>query len=184
MKKLQGHTLIDLIQREKAKTIAEVGIHKGRTIKRVLRVVHGKIGEYWAIDPWCYLGTEYGGKMGNAPQEDWDNIYFSVSKLTSFFPKLHIIRATSERAAKSMFLNEFFDLVFIDADHRYEAVKKDIELWYPKVKINGLLTGHDYGARKTFGVKQAVDEAFGKPDEVYPETYVWVKRKKNETILS
>src|SRR5688572_21614184 len=40
------------------------------------------------------------------------------------------------------------DFVFIDADHGYQAVKEDIELWRPKVRPGGWLGGHDYHARK------------------------------------
>jgi hypothetical protein len=35
------------------------------------------------------------------------------------------------------------DICFIDADHRYEAVKKDIAAYLPKVKPEGILCGHD-----------------------------------------
>lgn len=36
------------------------------------------------------------------------------------------------------------DLVFIDADHRYDHVVEDILAWYPKVKSGGIICGHDY----------------------------------------
>jgi hypothetical protein len=36
-----------------------------------------------------------------------------------------------------------FDLVFIDADHSYEAVKRDWRDWTPKLKIGGLIALHD-----------------------------------------
>lgn len=39
------------------------------------------------------------------------------------------------------------DFVYIDGNHTYEYVKKDIELWYPKVKNKGILGGHDYTER-------------------------------------
>jgi hypothetical protein len=35
------------------------------------------------------------------------------------------------------------DLIHIDGDHSYEGVKKDFELYYPKVKSNGVITLHD-----------------------------------------
>ena len=45
-----------------------------------------------------------------------------------------------------------FDFVFIDADHSYEAVKKDILAWKGRTSF---LCGHDYGHP---GVKQACHE--------------------------
>lgn len=55
-------------------------------------------------------------------------------------------RANSEEA--SLLLAEgVFDLVFIDADHSYQAVKDDIVWWRSKVKPGGILCGHDCEAR-------------------------------------
>lgn len=48
------------------------------------------------------------------------------------------------------------DLVFIDADHDYPAVKSDIELWRRHVRPGGVLCGHDYGIFP--GVTRAADE--------------------------
>jgi predicted O-methyltransferase YrrM len=39
-----------------------------------------------------------------------------------------------------------YDLVFIDADHRYHSVKHDIERFMPMVKNGGILCGHDYNS--------------------------------------
>jgi hypothetical protein len=40
------------------------------------------------------------------------------------------------------------DLLIVDADHRYEGVKKDIEAWWPHVKRRGFLFFHDYLERE------------------------------------
>lgn len=37
------------------------------------------------------------------------------------------------------------DLLFIDGDHRYDAVMADLLRWAPKVKVGGHMLLHDYG---------------------------------------
>lgn len=36
------------------------------------------------------------------------------------------------------------DFVFIDGDHSYDGVMRDLVAWIPKVKVGGILAGHDY----------------------------------------
>lgn len=53
------------------------------------------------------------------------------------------------------------DLLFIDGDHRYPAVKEDIRLWLPYAKSGSVIAFHDYANKRVkpkAGVKQAVDE--------------------------
>lgn len=59
------------------------------------------------------------------------------------------------------FDDESIDTVFIDLDHSYESVCRDISLWLPKVKKGGILAGDDY--RETLpGVSKAVNELLPK----------------------
>ena len=39
-----------------------------------------------------------------------------------------------------------YDLIFIDADHRYSYVRDDIEHFIPMVRKRGILCGHDYNS--------------------------------------
>jgi hypothetical protein len=83
----------------------------------------------------------------------------------------------SSHDAYSLFEDESIDFLFIDAHHTYEDVKRELELWYPKVKTNGIISGHDYiwiGAV----IKKAVDEFFGVENVVVEEGDSWsvVKR--------
>jgi predicted O-methyltransferase YrrM len=66
------------------------------------------------------------------------------------------LRMTSLEAAQT-FEEQSIDFVFIDADHRYDNVKADIEVWYSKLKKGGVIAGHDYQEARP-GVIQAVDE--------------------------
>jgi hypothetical protein len=58
--------------------------------------------------------------------------------------------------------DESLDWVYIDADHTYHSVKEDLNIWFPKVRKGGVVSGHDYVNYSkngyTFGVIEAVDE--------------------------
>lgn len=64
-------------------------------------------------------------------------------------------------------LGGFYDFVFIDADHSYEAVRKDIEAWQ---SLTHFLCGHDY-CLKWPGVIKAVDELL--PNAILTHDNCW-----------
>lgn len=64
------------------------------------------------------------------------------------------------------------DFVFIDAQHDYQSVKNDIDLWLPKIKKGGFISGHDYEPNFP-GVIRAVDEKFKNVQKA--ENAVWYK---------
>jgi len=72
------------------------------------------------------------------------------------------------------------DFVFIDANHMYEPVKEDIEAWYPLIRKDGIISGHDYNGmgdkRRGWGVKRAVDERFGNNVNVLPGLVWWADK--------
>jgi hypothetical protein len=66
-----------------------------------------------------------------------------MENIKGFEDRAIMVRATSEIAA-DMFNDNSLDFVYIDANHAYDYVVQDIELWYPKVKKGGFICGHDY----------------------------------------
>lgn len=59
--------------------------------------------------------------------------------------------------------NDYFDMVYVDGDHEYSGVMKDIEALLPKMKPNGIIVFNDYAvwsATSMFhcGVARAVNE--------------------------
>lgn len=118
---------------------AEIGTFKGEFSKEILNMWNGTL---YMVDVWNELGDEYidasnhknfeGGVYGNC-----------MENIKGFEDRAIMIRAKSEIAAH-MFEDESLDFVYIDANHAYDFVKQDIELWYPKVKTGGWVLGHDY----------------------------------------
>jgi hypothetical protein len=59
--------------------------------------------------------------------------------------------------------NDSLDYIYIDADHSYESVKKDISVALKKIKLNGIIQFNDYTnysiyEKKEYGVSKAVNE--------------------------
>lgn len=67
-----------------------------------------------------------------------------------------LVEGLSDKSA-SLYRDGSLDFVFIDADHSYESVYRDIVAWKPKVKIGGLLAGHDFSEYHPGVVKAVVE---------------------------
>lgn len=84
----------------------------------------------YCVDPWKETTVDY---------REWRINMEPFLKLDRVMP----VRMTSEKAALIFTLP--IDLLFIDGCHEPEAVAQDILLWWPKVRTNGVLVGHDWG---------------------------------------
>jgi len=151
----QGTTLIENVPN--METMAEIGVWKGHMARHIFRNTD-KVKEYWSVDPWAVFPPGH-GRASRRTKEDWHFMYKRICLDMVLFPGLRVMRLKSEEAVE-LFSDGYFDLIFIDAMHDYENVKKDIGLWLPKVKKGGVLSGHDYAGRKHPEVKTAVDEIF------------------------
>jgi len=85
------------------------------------------------------------------------------------------IQACSWEAA-DQFPDGSIDFIYIDADHHYDSVKKDLAAWTPKLKLTGMIAGHDLPKP---GVKKAVNEIFGGKYSVFPRSSVWFIHRRD-----
>lgn len=163
---------------------AEIGVDRGDFSKRILDIV--KPVRLHLIDPWKYEEEEiykdslYGGTLGGS-QAHMDKRYQKVvnrfqAEMESGQVVIH--RGYSEEVCDH-FEDQYFSWIYIDGNHLYEFVKKDLELYYDKVKENGFITGDDYVDSGWWqgGVKKAVDEFVAKG-------YVKVIQIKNAQFIT
>jgi hypothetical protein len=116
----------------------EIGVFKGQFSKEILDIWDGKL---YMVDVWRGLGEEYQDMSNhNNHSEAYLNTMQSIIGLEE--------RAIMIRSASSdcidLFENESLDFIYIDANHAYDFVKEDIDLWFPKLKKGGIFSGHDY----------------------------------------
>ena len=146
-----------LIGMHAPKKVVEIGVAYGYHARHILSSNFAI--EYEGVDP--YL-AEYDEKdlffqdvatlFNSAPNEAMNRLYRSVSEglAKDFGRRASIIREESVVASRR-FEDSSLPFVFLDGDHRYEAVKLDLEAWWPKVSPGGVLCGDDFlwpGVRK------------------------------------
>lgn len=135
----------------------EVGVYQGEGAKRLLRANPSL--NLTLVDSWGnYDGdpSDFHAKL--LPQEQAEAIKHTVNNTSFAGERVTILKMRSVMAA-TVFADQSLDFVFLDADHRLEGVRADIQAWLPKVKPGGWIGGHDYG-KPEFGVTGAVNERF------------------------
>lgn len=147
-------------------TIVEFGSFHGRSTRALADNI-SELGTIWAVDPW----------NGEYPTLNGDVIkHVSTYVYPNFCENLkdHIAcnRVVPVRGYSYSFKLPFkVDMVFIDGDHRYEIVLKDIDKALDLLRDGGLICGHDWDWPT---VKQAVTEKLG---EVESMENIWFKKK-------
>ncbi len=152
--------LLKMVPREAV--CAEVGVWKGSFSEEILDVIRPK--RLHLIDPWkfmpIYSNRWYGGTIARS-QKDMNIIYSEVKRRFRNDSRVVVHRRFSYKMIKK-FRDSYFDFVYIDGDHSYSFVKKDLESFFSKVKRGGIIAGDDYisfwSMVNGFSVKKAVDE--------------------------
>jgi hypothetical protein len=83
------------------------------------------------------------------------------SSFRANYPEIEIILQLTENALHDVFLAQqiTIDYLHIDADHHYDGVKRDWDLYHPLVAPRGVITLHDtVNYREPCGVPQLVEE--------------------------
>jgi hypothetical protein len=140
----------------------EIGSWLGCSTAIIGDVARGAGARVFAIDTW--EGSEATWQKG---------VVSGFNVLTSFcgnMQKLGLLRSTvSPLVSRSdecapLIADGSLDFIFIDGDHRYPVIRRDIALYWPKLKPGGLMCGHDcerYYADLDDATRARVDAAAG-----------------------
>jgi len=139
---------------------AEIGVAEGVTFNHLLDTCENltMIG----VDLWDKVANQRGVYQG------WRISLFEQHKNNK---RAQLYFEDSPAAARHVD-DESLDFVFIDANHFYESVVKDIKAWDPKIKPGGYVCGHDINQQ---GVKRAVKSVYG-DYETGPDLIWYVKK--------
>jgi GT2 family glycosyltransferase len=136
--------------------ILEIGVWQGKSLCTLHDIIIRKKLKVYAID--TFAGSDNEPDM-IASAKSMDLLSVFKNNLERFGIESTIYRDRSDnKELINFFADNTFDLIFIDADHSYEGVTKDIQNWMPKTKR--FIGGHDYGLTGPIheGVTRAVKE--------------------------
>jgi hypothetical protein len=158
----------------------EVGAHLGHSALYLASRIQrsGKKIRLYAVDRWDgWINTECRSEMTPPEAEDVFGQFIRNVQRAGAEDVIFPLKMQSEQAA-GLFEDGTLDFVFLDADPHYEAVRRDLEAWFPKVKRRGVLGGHDYLNPAFPGVRRAADDFFAEqelPLQVHGTSFLVIK---------
>lgn len=128
---------------------AEIGVAGGNYSLTLLKTIPDL--KLFCIDPWIpYKENRRGGGIN----QQTSNYELAKERLLPYGAVL--IKDFSMEAIKQ-FEDESLDFVYIDGNHDFDYVMEDLINWSKKVRVGGIISGHDYYHFNNSGVIEAVD---------------------------
>ena len=165
---------------------AEIGVAEGTFSAAILE--EAQPTALHLIDPWSFLETGSDPLQGHdhlvrvaeavgaagatfaspASVPEGDRKYEEVVSRFAGDPRVTLHRQYSYKAAAG-FPDALLDFVYIDGDHRYEFVLRDLEDFAAKLKPGGVIFGHDFfedafACEEHYGVIEAVNTFLKRTD--------------------
>lgn len=125
---------------DKSITAVEIGTYEGKNAQNILQTLNVK--KFFIIDPYKVYNDIYGFDNKNTEdlKKHLDKVYRTARKRLKHSNTI-FLRKTSDEAVSNI-PNEV-DFIYIDGNHYYEFVKRDMENYYKKIRKGGILAGHD-----------------------------------------
>ncbi len=130
--------------------IVEIGAYKGKSScylaagARAGRGVLVYSVDLWLQSPWA----QYADPEVNAA---WENNVWCLGLVGQVLP----VAADTALAARE--IDGEVGLLFVDSDHSYKGVCRDIDIWAPRVALDGVMAFHD-ATSEVWGVARAIRE--------------------------
>ncbi len=148
----EAEVLFNIARSVKDGCIVEIGSYRGKsTVALCLGSKQGAGVTVYAIDPHEIFEGALGGKFG---PEDRKAFFHNMIN-TGCYETVRLINLPSEKAGSGWC--DPISFLWIDGDHRYEIVRKDVEVWEPHVVVGGTIAFHD-SVNPSLGPNKVISE--------------------------
>jgi len=147
---------------------AEIGVYTGGNAKSILETLN--IKKLYLIDPYeCY--NDYPNGNFNKAKEK------AINNVLDWDYKVEFIEKKSEDAVDDI---SELDFVYIDGNQNYTYVKKDIESYWNKLKVGGVISGHGFYLYRSDYIKAVIEFVVKNNLKLFVDKQCWwiIKWKK------
>lgn len=121
---------------------AEIGVNEGEFAEFFMS--RWPCRAYHLVDPWTEQDKNVYDDKNNQPQAVQDSKLAIVRARLAQFGERAVFHRTYSTIAAGQIADASLDFVYIDARHDYNGVLEDLLAWWPKLKVGGVLAGHDF----------------------------------------
>ena len=160
---------LEILESLEEESIAvEIGVHAGWTLLQMFEKVKNKDIKVFGIDCWELIDQI---NINGISKDTWTSEsldkFLSIHKsnrqklqnILDIVDKKNMCSLIQGFSFDEDIVNSFSDesisFLHVDGDHSYEGCLKDLEMWFPKIKVNGYIVGDDYNWKD---VKKAADQ--------------------------
>ena len=151
---------------------AEIGVECG-IYSEIICKANPNIDLY-SIDAW----TAYKGYRDHVSQDKLDG-FMEITKKRLAPYRATVIKGFSMDVVKK-FKDDSLDFVYIDGNHEYQQTVNDIAEWHKKVRVGGIVAGHDYIRRVDNGYLMHVPMAVNGYVDAYNIAPLFILGKKED----
>jgi len=142
----------------------EIGTFGGHFALDIMDKCHPQ--KLYCVDPYVSYDN-FKDALNTTPL---DNVYAEAKqRVAAHGDRVEFLRMYSDEAARR-FADSSLDFVYIDGNHRYSYVMKDLECWFQKIRDGGLICGDDATDSETDDQRNAEGDV----------VRVWTRNAKGE----
>jgi hypothetical protein len=131
-----------ILNKEKFKIGVELGVQRGLFAETTLTDWHS-CERYVLVDLW----KKQDNYLDVANHRDHSKFKMETMRRMEPFKKKGVNIETCQDFTSSCvgkYADSTFDYIYIDARHDFKGVYMDMEQWWPKLRVGGIMAGHDY----------------------------------------
>ena len=133
----------DIVQREGFERGIELGVQQGFYFyARTMLQKWTSCKEYHLVDLWAPQANykDIANVDANGHELKYQE---TLANLKPWEDKTHVCRNFTTTCV-NQYEDNYFDFIYVDARHDFKGVYEDLTHYWPKLKVGGIISGHDY----------------------------------------